>query len=132
MTSVVCPQCGQSRERAMLGGLCPFCLLSEGMHVEYTIVNLLGRGENGTIYLAEQQPTHCLVTLKLLNEVSEGDAVVERLQRQRHELATLAHPNAARCIDVGLTRDRRPYVIREYLRGTPITVHCEQSQSDRS
>jgi serine/threonine protein kinase len=72
------------------------------------------------------------VTLKLLSEVSDGDAVVRRLQHQRSELAILAHPNAARCVDVGLTRDCRPYIIREYLRGTPITVHCDQSQSDRS
>ena len=132
MPSAVCPQCGQCPVHAILGGLCPFCLLSAGRNYEYTIVNVLGRGDNGTIYLAEQRPTHRLVTLKLLNEVSDGDAVVERLQYQRHALATLAHPVAARFVDVGLTGDRRPYVIREYLRGTPITVHCEQSQSDRS
>lgn len=132
MVSAICPQCGQCPVQAMFGGLCPACLLREGTHYEYTIVTVLGRGEHGMIYLAEQQPTHCLVTLKVLNEVSDGDALVERLQRQRHALATLAHPNAARCLDVGLTADRRPYVIREYVRGAPITVHCERSQSDRS
>ena len=116
----------------MLAGLCPVCLLGAGTHRDYTIVNILGRGENGTIYLAEQHPAHRLVTLKLLHEVSEANAVLERLQRQRRALATLAHPHAARYVDIGVTGGRRPYVIREYLRGAPITVHCEQSQSDRT
>jgi eukaryotic-like serine/threonine-protein kinase len=116
----------------MLAGLCPCCLLGAGLHHEYTIVNILGRGENGTTYLAEQHPAHRLVTLKLLHAVSEDNAVLERLQRQRRALAAWAHPQATRYIDIGVTGDRRPYVIREYLRGAPITAHCEQSQSDRT
>jgi serine/threonine protein kinase len=30
---------------------------------------------------------------------------------------------------MGLTADRRPYLIREYVRGVSITAHCERSRS---
>ena len=132
MASPACRQCGRCSVQEMLSGLCPLCLLSAGTKYDYTIVNVLGRSENGTIYVAEQWPTHRLVTVKVLSEASDGEAEVERLQRQRQALAILAHPVAAEYVDVGLTTDRRPYLIRDYLRGTPITVYCRRYQVDRS
>ena len=127
-----CTRCGHDVLDRMPEDLCPFCLLTAGRSVDYTIVNILGRGAHGTIYLAEQQPTHRLVTVKVLRDVSATAATVERLRRNRHALDTWSHPNVARLIETGLTNDRRPYLIREYVRGLPITVHCERSRSDQS
>jgi serine/threonine protein kinase len=132
MASAVCSDCRQRHVLGMLEGLCPFCLFRAGRQSDYTLVNVLGRGDSGTIYLAERQLTHALVTVKVLNQPSEVDVAVERLRRQQQALALLAHPNAVEWVDVGLTTDGRPYVIRDYLRGAPITRYCEQAQSDRS
>jgi len=116
----------------MLGGLCPLCLLSGGTKYEYTIVNVIGCSENGIIYLAEQWPTHRLVTVKVLNDASNSKAALERLERQRDALLELAHPLAAGYIDIGLTNDHRAYVIRDYLRGASLNVYCKQYQVDPS
>jgi len=103
------------------------CLLRAGKRYTYTILNVVGRGENGTVYIAEQQPTRCVVALKVLTAVSDDDAVIARLRRGSRELAVLSLPNVARTLDVGLTGDRRPYVVRDYVRGVPITSFCERS-----
>lgn len=127
----VCPRCGQSLVSATWEGLCAVCLLTTGRHYDYRIVNILAQGEHGTVYLAEQQPTHRLVALRILTPHADVTKVIERLQDQRQVLAALAHPHAARVFDVGLLAEHRPYVVTEYVRGAPITTYCEQTQRDR-
>jgi serine/threonine protein kinase len=127
-----CPQCGQFLAHATSEGLCSVCLLTTGFHYDYTIVNILAQSTQGTVYLAEQQPTHRLVAMKLLKPGPEALETVERLRSQRQVLAALAHPHAARVFDVGLIAERRPYVVTEYVRGTHITTYCGESPNDRS
>jgi serine/threonine protein kinase len=111
-------------------GLCAFCLLSATWEHDYTIVNIIGQGEHGTVFLAEQHPTRHLVALKVLNGDSGGGQAVERLRAHRKALAELAHPNTALMLAVGVTDERHPYVVTEYVRGVPITIYCERTQSD--
>ena len=40
-------------------------------------------------------------------------------------LAGLDHPNIARLIDGGSTPDGLPYLVMEYVEGTPIDQYCE-------
>ena len=127
-----CPRCGQSCVQAIVAGLCPLCLLSAGKRSAYTILNVVGRGENGTVYVAEQQLTRRVVALKVFTTVPDDGALVDRLRRGSHELAMLSLPNVARVLDVGLTAERRPYVVREYVRGTQITTFCERSRIGRA
>jgi hypothetical protein len=79
----------------MLGGLCPLCLLHADTTYDYTIVTVIGGGEHGITYLAEQWPTRRLVTVKVLNDPSNGEAALKGLERQRDALRKLAHPRAA-------------------------------------
>jgi serine/threonine protein kinase len=130
MAGPVCPQCGQLLLPSATEGLCAFCLLSATWEYDYTIVNILGQGEHGTVFLAEQQPARRLVVLKVLNHHSGRGEAVERLRGQQKALAALAHPNIAPMLAVGFTDERHPYVVTEYVRGIPITVFCERSQSD--
>ncbi len=132
MARSCCPQCGYDVVQAIAAGLCPVCLLSAGKRCAYTILNLVGRGQNGTVYLAEQPPTRCVVAFKVFDAVSEEGSVVERLRQQAHELAILSLPNVARALDVGLTGDRRPYLVREFVRGAQITTFCERSRIGRA
>src|SRR5262249_55065691 len=46
----------------------------------------------------------------------------------RQVLANLEHPNIARLIDGGSTPDGMPFLVMEYVEGTPIDQYCELRQ----
>jgi serine/threonine protein kinase len=128
--SRVCPQCGHGLSHdAALAGLCAHCLLKAGCGHDYTVVSVLGQGELGTVYLAEQAPSGRLVALKVLTAGDAADAIVSRVRRQAPLLNALAHPCAATTLDIGVNEQQQPFLAGEYVRGAPITRHCERAQA---
>ena len=128
----ICLRCRRPQTSgAAAEGLCPHCLLEAGLRHDYAFVNVLGQGDHGTVYLAEQQPSGRLVALKMLAGDSSGE-MLSRLNRQAPLLAALAHPNAARTLDLAASGDPEPYIATEYIRGSPITRYCERWQIPRA
>ena len=96
----------------------------------YRIIDRLGQGGMGDVYLAERADDAYLkrVAIKLMRSGwLSGDAVV-RFRTERQILATLEHPNIARLIDGGSTEDRLPYVVMEFVEGRPIDAYCDAHQ----
>jgi len=84
---------------------------------------LLGSGGMGDVYLAER-----------IDGVVEQTAAIKILRAPYNynlpdEAATLQklnHPNIARYLDSGLTRDGHRYLVMEYVQGKPITEYADQ------
>ncbi len=55
------------------------------------------------------------------------DDLLGRFATERETLASLQHPNIVALLDVGSLDDGRPYVVMEYVDGTPIDGYCETS-----
>jgi non-specific serine/threonine protein kinase/serine/threonine-protein kinase len=92
----------------------------------YRILERLGEGAMGEVYLAEQQePVRRRVALKILKFGVGTREVIARFELERQALAMLAHPNIARIFDAGTTGDGRPYFAMEYVAGVAITKYCE-------
>jgi non-specific serine/threonine protein kinase/serine/threonine-protein kinase len=91
----------------------------------YRIVRQLGRGGMGTVFLATRQDADFeqRVAIKL---VRGGELLVQRFRQERQILASLAHPNIARLLDGGTTSDGLPYLVMEYVDGTPIDSYCRE------
>lgn len=89
----------------------------------YRIVRQLGHGGMGTVFLAlrEGEEFSQRVAIKL---VRGGEMLVQRFRQERQILASLEHPNIARLIDGGTTPDGLPYLVMEYVDGTPIDEYC--------
>ncbi len=85
----------------------------------YRIVRPLGEGGMGTVFLAVREDADFSqrVAIKL---VRGGEALVQRFRQERQILAALDHPNIARLLDGGTTNDGLPYLVMEYVDGTPI------------
>jgi eukaryotic-like serine/threonine-protein kinase len=85
----------------------------------YRIVRPLGQGGMGTVFLAARDGAEFeqRVAVKL---VRGGELLVQRFRQERQILAALEHPNIARLIDGGTTPDGLPYLVMEYVDGTPI------------
>lgn len=54
----------------------------------------------------------------------------ERLEAETRILARLQHPGIARLIDSGASEDGLPYLVMEFIHGTPIDRHCVEHGLD--
>lgn len=99
----------------------------------YRILERVGEGAMGEVYLAEQQdPVRRRVALKVLKFGVGTREVIARFGLERQALAMLAHPNIARILDAGATEDGRPFFAMEYVAGLPITRYCEERKLPRA
>ena len=95
----------------------------------YRILQEIGHGGMGTVYLAERADNQYqkIVALKLLRGWSAGDErLVRRFLEERQILAGLDHPDIARLFDGGVTPDGLPWFAMEYVEGVPIDRYCDE------
>jgi serine/threonine protein kinase/Flp pilus assembly protein TadD len=93
----------------------------------YRILQKLGEGGMGEVYLAEQsEPVRRRVALKLIKPGMDSKQVIARFESERQALALMAHPAIATVLDAGTTDRGRPYFAMEYVEGEPITVYCDR------
>ena len=103
-------------------------LPAEGERVgPYRIVEPLGRGGMGAVFLAERADGQFeqRVALKLIRGGAASTQIVRRFQSERQILARLHHPHIARLLDGGLTEDGQPYFAMEYVDGVPLDAYCD-------
>ncbi len=100
-----------------------------GMIGRYKILEKVGEGGFGVVYVAEQrEPVKRRVAIKVIKLGMDTRAVVARFEAERQALAMMDHPNIARVLDAGATEAGRPYFVMELVRGMPITEYCDQNQ----
>jgi len=93
----------------------------------YKLLSVLGEGGMGIVYLAEQaQPIRRQVALKVIKPGMDSARVIARFEAERQALALLDHPNIAHVYDAGTTEAGRLYFVMEYVKGLPITEHCDR------
>jgi non-specific serine/threonine protein kinase/serine/threonine-protein kinase len=92
----------------------------------YKIVREIGHGGMGVVYLAERDDEHYRqqVAIKLINPGLGGETIRRRFRNEMQILADLNHPNIARLFDGGKTPDGVPYLVMEYVEGSPINRYC--------
>jgi serine/threonine protein kinase/tetratricopeptide (TPR) repeat protein len=93
----------------------------------YKLISILGEGGMGIVYLAEQErPVKRRVALKVIKPGMDSASVLARFEAEQQALALLDHPNIARVFDAGTTETGRSYFVMEYVKGVPITEHCDR------
>ncbi len=96
----------------------------------YSIVETLGRGGMGVVYLGEQvKPIRRRVALKVIEAIHEPERL-RRFAAECQALARLGHPNIASLYEVGTTEDEHPFVAMELVEGVAITEWCDQRGLD--
>jgi eukaryotic-like serine/threonine-protein kinase len=93
----------------------------------YRLLELIGEGGMGEVWLAEQkQPIRRRVAIKLIKAGMDTREVVTRFESERQALALMDHPAIAKVFDAGSTLRGRPYIAMEYVAGIPITTYCDK------
>jgi len=135
-----CPQCGAALPAGALDGLCPACLLQQGVAETATqpetpsfqppsveevtrlfpqleIIGFLGKGGMGAVYKARQPALDRFVAIKILPpQASSGPGFAERFNREARALAKLNHPNIVTLYEFGQAGGL-PYFIMEFVDG---------------
>lgn len=87
---------------------------------KYKVLDLLGKGGMGAVYLCEHQALRTLVAVKVLPaspEESREDR--ERFYREARAFATLNHPNLVRGFDVDADAGQH-FIVMEYVDGVDL------------
>jgi len=94
----------------------------------YRVVRQLGHGGMGTVFLASREDAEFeqRVAIKLVRRGAGGESLLQRFRQERQILAALEHPNIARLLDGGTTSSGVPYLVMEYVEGTPIDDYCRE------
>jgi serine/threonine protein kinase/tetratricopeptide (TPR) repeat protein len=97
----------------------------------YHVLDQLGEGGMGLVYLAEQtEPVQRKVALKLIKAGLDSKQVLARFEAERQALALMNHANVATVYDASSTPSQQPYFAMEYVRGLDIAAHCDQLALD--
>jgi eukaryotic-like serine/threonine-protein kinase len=94
----------------------------------YKLVEQIGEGGCGVVYLAEQEePVKRQVALKVIRPGMDSKQVLARFEAERQALALMDHPNIAKVLDAGATNQGRPFFVMELVHGIRITDYCDQN-----
>ncbi|MCD9185933.1 MAG: serine/threonine-protein kinase [Pyrinomonadaceae bacterium] len=92
----------------------------------YKILEQIGRGGMGAVYLAEREDLKKKVALKIIKRGMDTDEILRRFQTERQILANLEHSNIARLLDGGVSEDGLPFIVMEYVDGKDLLDFCAE------
>ncbi|MCR9201093.1 MAG: serine/threonine protein kinase [Planctomycetaceae bacterium] len=99
----------------------------------YQLMNRLGKGGMGTVFLAQElSPIQREVAIKFTNHQVDDDSTKHRIANERQTLAALNHPRIPTIFNAGVTPDGHTYLVLEYIAGTPIVRYCRQHSTSLS
>jgi feruloyl esterase len=119
-------------------GLCaPFTTAPETEVIEpmtgrrlgaYKIVRRIGHGGMAAVFLATRADDEYQkqVAIKLVQPGLDSPDLLNRFRNERQTLADLDHPNIVKLLDGGSTPEGLPFLVMDYVEGTPVDDYCDR------
>ena len=85
---------------------------------QYRIIEQLGEGGMGVVYLAEDTTLGRRVAMKFLSTSTKEYRA--RFLREARAVSALSHPNIATVFNYGETEEGQPYIVMELIEGEPL------------
>ncbi len=86
----------------------------------YRLIEQVGTGPSGAIFQGECLHTGKRVAVKQPHEHLCKNEAAHRFLESAAKAARMTHPNVAQIYDYGRDDDDRPYVVREWVEGSPV------------
>lgn len=94
----------------------------------YRILETLGEGGMGTVYLAEDTHLGRRVAIKFPSMSSDSRDYRARFLREARAISDLSHPGIATLFDYGQTSEGRPFLVMELVKGRPLTELIDNAE----
>ena len=97
----------------------------------YRIIDKLGEGGMGVVYLAEQEKPRRTVALKVIKSGLLSPDVRRRFEHEFHILGRLQHPGIAQIFEAGTAdagQGEQPFFALEYIEGRPLTDYAMEKK----
>jgi serine/threonine protein kinase len=94
----------------------------------YQLLELIGEGGMGEVYLAQDQELDRKVAIKLIKGNFKTKELLCRFSNERQILAHLNHANIAGLLDGGTTAEGVPFFVMEYVEGLPVDRYANEHQ----
>jgi serine/threonine protein kinase len=105
--------------------------LNQEMIGNYRVVQQLGEGAMGEVWLAEHPIMGRKVAIKLLHPLLSADPeVATRFFNEARAINLIAHENIVEILDFGQTTGGQPYFIMELLEGEPLSAPIARGPMD--
>jgi serine/threonine protein kinase len=100
---------------------------------DYELLEFLGEGGMGIVYLARQRHPERTVALKIIRPALVGRRALRRFEHEVEMLARLQHPGIAQVYGAGIPETSRgplPYFAMEVVEGRPLTAYAAEHDLD--
>ena len=99
----------------------PDRLLGSFLAGKYRIIDKIGEGGMGTVFLASQEPIDRQVAIKVLHHsLTSDDVAVRRFEREARVISRMRHPNTVTIYDFGRTQAGELFLVMEFLEGQTV------------
>lgn len=90
---------------------------------KYAVETVVGKGASGIVYRATRLLMGGAVAVKVVHSYLGADPKsMEKFSREVRALEQLRHPNIVNLWESGITDDGQPYLVMDYLQGTPLST----------
>ncbi len=105
---------------------------------DFRLLNAIGQGGMGIVWLAEQKSLSRRVALKLIRPGLTSESLLKRFRHEAAVLGQLSHAGIAHVYEVGTAifgsvpgdAVERPYIAMEYVLGVSLTTHATDYELD--
>jgi len=92
-------------------------------HEKFEILKPIGQGGSGKVLKARQRNIDRLVAIKLLSpELVSNEKILKEFQLEARTISSLDHPNIVKVYSLGISADKRPYLVMDYLEGKSLAT----------
>jgi len=118
-----CPKCGTQRVGAGRGSP----MIGRTLAGKYRLLEEIGAGSMGTVYLAEHIALKKRIAIKILHrELQVGEDALKRFQREGIAAGQFSHANAIQIFDFDKDEDGLFFLAMEYVEGKNLKVWLQE------
>jgi len=103
-------------------------LIGRVLSGRYAVLQRLGEGASGAVYLAEHVVLQRRVALKVMRAQHSGDAeLLSRFRREARAASAVRHPGVVEVTDFGETGEGIPYIVMEWVDGETLAKRLDRT-----